>query len=754
MILQSLRAQNVLKYAHLVISDLPEKGLIAISGHNESGKTAIVETICFALFGRTFSVAGDKLKNIIRWNESDCQVELAFRGNDNETYRIERTLDYKGTHAAQMFRGKEEQAFVSGPTSVEEAVYKVGGFDFFQYLDALYLAQREISSPHSQSETIKAIAGATDLEDIMVELDRDIDSETRQIKDLDADTQNLHANIETLDVAAQTLQDIEQERDNNAERIRTTEQTIESLERTADDILAACPQVQLAGKTMATAQLDTSLSQWSDMIQDLDTQVAQMRHACNQVEAGSESCSDHSGLSQQITELRRRLDAFETVQDRMSSYRTQLATLLGEDGADLDELNTEKPLPQQNKEVRREVRKCRFKNILIQTLIFAGAALSLSSLLAWWQININPETSTAQWFIEQLTPLFGNWSESHLVYLQGAAIVFGGITVFLIILAAKGAHRMRRLKQRQRELQDRLDDIQARAQLIDTASTLPIPELLERLDKLNNDGISQLLKTYAEGKGLPFTNRQALATEQDKLLDMLNACMNSVGDLRKSIATDIGRHQRILEESRERNDELNTRQDTIHQNEDEISQLKTRIDEMAAQKTRHQEQLEITKLAQRLLSDTCRNIYNRFNQILGKYTGMVMPKLTDNRYKQMQIADDLSVRVFSQEKNDFGELEEFSSGTQRQMLLAVRLAMSKALIEAIEQGRQFIILDEPFAFFDRERIRATLAALPDVDKRLEQIWIISQEFDDIQPFSLHIECSRDNEELIIGQPNP
>ena len=53
MIIQNLRSQNVLKYSHLVLNGIPEKGLIAISGRNESGKTAVVETICFGLFGRT-----------------------------------------------------------------------------------------------------------------------------------------------------------------------------------------------------------------------------------------------------------------------------------------------------------------------------------------------------------------------------------------------------------------------------------------------------------------------------------------------------------------------------------------------------------------------------------------------------------------------------------------------------------------------------------------------------------------------------
>ena len=37
------------RYAELTI-DVAERGLIAISGHNESGKSSIGETVCFALF--------------------------------------------------------------------------------------------------------------------------------------------------------------------------------------------------------------------------------------------------------------------------------------------------------------------------------------------------------------------------------------------------------------------------------------------------------------------------------------------------------------------------------------------------------------------------------------------------------------------------------------------------------------------------------------------------------------------------------
>ena len=56
MIIHSIHAVNVLKYARLNLDNLPEKGKIAVSGANESGKTAIVETIAFACLGRHSAV--------------------------------------------------------------------------------------------------------------------------------------------------------------------------------------------------------------------------------------------------------------------------------------------------------------------------------------------------------------------------------------------------------------------------------------------------------------------------------------------------------------------------------------------------------------------------------------------------------------------------------------------------------------------------------------------------------------------------
>jgi exonuclease SbcC len=65
-------------------------------------------------------------------------------------------------------------------------------------------------------------------------------------------------------------------------------------------------------------------------------------------------------------------------------------------------------------------------------------------------------------------------------------------------------------------------------------------------------------------------------------------------------------------------------------------------------------------------------------------------------------------------------------------------------------GKEFIILDEPFAFFDAKRTQKTLEVLPRMSNEIEQTWILAQSFEDESQLDLHFRCSRDSEELIAA----
>jgi len=93
------------------------------------------------------------------------------------------------------------------------------------------------------------------------------------------------------------------------------------------------------------------------------------------------------------------------------------------------------------------------------------------------------------------------------------------------------------------------------------------------------------------------------------------------------------------------------------------------------------------------------------------------------------------------------DLDEISSGTQRQIMLAVRLALSQELVNTTGGGDQFIFLDEPFAFFDQTRTQNAMAILPKLSEEIRQVWVIAQEFPKNTKQDLDIVCSREYDSL-------
>jgi len=139
----------------------------------------------------------------------------------------------------------------------------------------------------------------------------------------------------------------------------------------------------------------------------------------------------------------------------------------------------------------------------------------------------------------------------------------------------------------------------------------------------------------------------------------------------------------------------------------------------------------------------------KFNQSISEVSAKTLPNFTQNRYSKLKIAEDFSVQIFSDEKKGYMDFDEISSGTQRQVMLSLRIAMSEQLSLNTGNEEQFIFLDEPFAFFDQSRTRATLENLPKISNVINQIWISAQEYPAGITVAKSIKCPENKSELIV-----
>lgn len=745
MILNKLRATNILKYARLELTELPEKGQIAVSGPNESGKTAIVETICFALFGRTFSHGPEDIVKIIRWGESSCEVELEFTANDKKKYQIKRSLDHEGVHAAQLHRHGEPIA--TGPQTVHDTIVDLCRFDYPQYLDALYLAQMEISAPHSQSDTIKEIAGASELEATAQDLREEIAEHQQQIGAIEQEIKELQLQLNALDVGEQVLARIEGEKSALKEQIEHNRSEITGLETAIGDLQAAGAQLLDAGRQLASADLNTTLDKWREYAMRLTDSVSSVKTACESLETDNELCAGGK-FTHWVSDFEDRLAAFEPVREHTDEYQQQLAALLGEPSrVALDHPS----LLRQRAALNRRVFGARSKRTLASIAFYIVALLALGAWAGWWLMKPAAEAAYVGMVPDWLQHRVAWWNPDYLSWSQPAAMGLTALAALLFMWPMRAESRLRGLGSAIAHVDAQITHVRAQLATLETLGEKSLPAAMAALRELDQEAITQAAEAFQSGAGDVFHGEEALGDYQAELSDALQHAEADVSALREGIASRIGALNQSTEDAQHRLALCDEEVSAYEARKGDALTLEQEIEAQHAKITAHRDAIKLRQLAVKLTEDTCRNIYKRFNGVLIKYTGEVMPRLTEGRYSQVQIDDDLNVKVFSRDKNDFGELDEFSSGSQRQMLLAVRLAMAKALVEATEQHKQFIILDEPFAFFDRERIKHTLKALPEVDKRMNQIWIITQEFDQDHAFKLHVACSRDSDELRVGE---
>ena len=233
MIINKIRAQNVLKYRELSI-DLAEHGLIAISGQNESGKSSIGETVCFALFGRTFSIAPDEIGKVVHWGENHCAVTLEF-SVEQRRYVLSRFLDNDGNHSAKLTLADDPaEPLARGVQQVADTLFDILGFEFEEFVESFYLAQREITTPHPHSQAVKIMAGVAPLERVANALTSEISEREELIGEIQAEWDTVDQDVKALGIQDGRMPKLEEAHYQSEQQLGQVNGLIESINNGLD----------------------------------------------------------------------------------------------------------------------------------------------------------------------------------------------------------------------------------------------------------------------------------------------------------------------------------------------------------------------------------------------------------------------------------------------------------------------------------------------------------------------------------------
>ncbi len=597
MILNSVSASNVLKFEQLELNDLPVSGVIAISGFNESGKSTIGETICFALFGRTFSIDNKKLEKIIRWGASECSVTIHFSKNkvdtgsdtENEQYAITRMLDFAGNHSAKLYHVSDPlNPIARGIKPVEAALYKLTSIKFEEFIESFYLAQREITTPHPHSYTLKSMAGVSTLEQCDKGLKRDIEKHNHLADEL-------------------------------VERIILLKNDLEEL---------AIDEIQL------------------DLLQ------AQNNTAQQAKETADKTFNDYQGNVKDYQQLLKKLASSLSKKESGSFAR------------------------------------------------FLFFITSIMTFILWISLVIMPDEVIHGEITNLLQSNFPAFTATYYPYLLYMSIASALLFILLWLPIINHNRNIQALHRVGIELAEKM-------RALDISRTVQTDDhRLKQMNKISQGEIEEQKLKQSTADDLQFLHQQQ--EEQNYQSAKISSAL-------------------VIETERVK----------------QAAELNRKITEFHDQITAIAAQNKVRELASELLIGATRHLSTCFNQTLRDHVSKTLPLFTDNRYERLQIDDDLTVQIFSNNKYDFMELDEISSGTQRQIMLAVRLALSQEMVTRKVHSRQFMILDEPFAFFDEQRTKESLKVLPQLSQDLPQVWIIAQTFPQDMKFERSIYCERD-----------
>jgi uncharacterized protein YhaN len=185
----------------------------------------------------------------------------------------------------------------------------------------------------------------------------------------------------------------------------------------------------------------------------------------------------------------------------------------------------------------------------------------------------------------------------------------------------------------------------------------------------------------------------------------------------------------IAESLRVAGDTLSRLQGELQNAETQVADLATMDEDIARTQTeiaRLEAFERAIALGHGILEQRTEEAHQAFARRLEDYAAQTLATITGGRYTQVFVdPTTLAIRVRVPENNAIIDLENLSAGTRDQAYLVVRFAMARMFAEGMETPP--MLLDDPFAYWDSERIERCLPIIAQAAQEAQTIVFTSSE---------------------------
>jgi exonuclease SbcC len=704
--------------------DFPDEGRIGILGTNESGKTTLLEAIEYALYGLKRGRATEEAReNIITWGKEEARVEVEFTSGQDR-FLLSRTFNSRGTHRAKFVPildgHRKTQDALTSLSEIETKVEQTTGMDRESFTKLVYIKQKDLDAlkdlvKTKREQLVNKVMGielfddaAKHVKDDSSQAANEIDKKTAELTPVRENARSYEEKLATRDALQKEVGDLETQLKEKREVLQTEKSTLAAY----DWLFAFNSKTDLAtSKRQERERIQIDINRIGQLKQD----KARYKVAVNTYKP---EVSRLETVREKIVRLEDNLGQSQSALDRLNAMRKE-ATLR----ANLNDKELE--LAGHDLQKRKERQLIQFAVMLVLSVALIVAGALTQPLLS--VLGIIP--------VALAVVLYMRYRRTDRILSHAADI----------------QAMNRQIDDSSRRIQDVHHQIERFAresgfrnhQEVDVALSKTNQQIMQMTGQPSIHGVEALAKSaQVDLKTLEESDPDKSFCELDR---EINEKLGEIRELEKTkppSAETLQYDAALHREYQTRVEQLQTeiggiekdcsgKLGTLTQLETDLETLKKDHDRLPGLEKDYsalQEKKTVLDLVLQELGETSRKLRSQVMPYARMIINQILPILTDGRYSEFEITEDLKFKAHSNEAGGYKEREVFSGGTQDQFLIALRLAFTQSILDSrVMADRYSLLMDECISSSDDQRKQGIFEVLDAVKKTFSQIFVIAHE---------------------------
>ncbi len=732
MIIHSLKISGFRIIGDPIEIRFPHEGGIGILGQNESGKTTLLQAIEYALYGlkKGAGVESDR-ENLVTWGKNEAKIEIEF-SSGQDAYVLQRAFGAKTGHRAiltPIIGGvKDKSNSITSLGDIEAKIEQITGMDRDSFTKLIYIKQKDLDAlkelaKSKREQLVNKVMGIEVFDEASANVKKDIAELEEELKKKSIQLESVRKNKEQYELKLRQKEDLE-------DSIRNLQKDLEEKKRQLDEAKNLLAKYEWLHAFDSANQVISSLNGQMDAVKKDINKISSLEAEIEKYSAilakYKPEIMQLQNLRQTFLDLEKRLADAESSVKSIETKRQDLIEKSGLKGKDIDLLSRELSTQKYQQLVAFILALIGGLGLMISglilknTLSIIGIALLGVAAYAFYDYLKMDRLLTANAEVNALTRQLKE-------HVEGISNLKAELETVKFQTSFK-SHE---------DIDDRLSHISEELKKETGVDSISGVEAVQT--NMNNN-----LRTLKESNLSERKNElQKQIREKEKEIKLLLKAKPSSAD---ELQYDKAQHDTVKQRSEELQDEYNKLDKQIQGTLGTIQQLNKDLETLKPdyefypkleQEVREcQEEVTLLKRVFLELSETSKEMRNKVIPHARFIINQILPTLTDGRYSDFEITEDLKFKVHSNEAGGYKEREIFSGGTQDQFLIALRLAFTQSILDSrVMADKYCLLMDECISSSDDLRKQGIFEVLDAMKKTFSQIFIIAHE--DISSFVDH-----------------